>query len=72
MRFLKKISGRVSGLFKALSRYPLAAFFLVAVAITNAIAIEASLDYSVYWLTFLVGAFLAFTLQAIWERFFDK
>ena len=72
MRFLKKISGRVSGLFKALSRYPLAAFFLVAVAITNAIAIGASLDYSIYWLTFLVGAFLAITLQAVRERFFDK
>ncbi len=72
MRFFKSISGRMSGLSKALSRYPLAAFFLVAVAVTNVIAIEASLDYSIYSLTFLVGAFLAIILQAVKEHFFDK
>ncbi len=69
MRFLKKIRGEMS---VALLRYPLTALFLVAAAIANGLTIEGSLDYSNYLLTFLVGGFLAFTLQAVWERFFNK
>lgn len=72
MKFLKKIKETITGFSKALSRYPLTIIFLVAAAIVNALTIEQGEDYSRYLFTFLIGASLSCTLQAIWERFFDK
>jgi hypothetical protein len=62
----------ISGLIEGLSRYPFAVCFLIAAAVVNAVAIQQEDDYTKYFLTFLVGAFLGFTFQAVWERFFDK
>lgn len=72
MKLLDKIWEKISGLVEALSRYPLTVAFLVAAVVVNAVAIEQDVDYTRYLLTFLVGAFLGFALQAGWERFFDK
>jgi len=72
MKLLDKTWEKISGLVEALSRYPLTVAFLVAAAMVNAMAIHHEVDYTKYLLTFLVGAFLAFTLQAAWERFSDK
>lgn len=72
MKFVEKIREKLSGLVEALSRYPLTVVFLVAAAVVNAMAIEQDVDYTKYLLTFLVGAFLGFALQAAWERFFVK
>lgn len=72
MKFIDKIREKLSGLVEALSRYPLTVAFLVAGAVVNAMAIQQDVDYTKYLLTFLVGAFLGFTLQAGWERFFDR
>ena len=72
MKLLDKIWEKLSGLVEALSRYPLTVAFLAAAAVVNAMAIHQEVDYTRYLLTFLVGAFLGFALQAAWERFFDK
>jgi hypothetical protein len=72
MKLIDKIGEKISGLVEALSRYPLTVGFLVAAAVVNAMAIHQEVDYTKYLLTFLVGAFLGFALQAAWERFFDK
>ncbi|WP_373486034.1 DUF4153 domain-containing protein [Acetobacterium malicum] len=72
MKFIDKIKEKLSNLVEALSRYPLTVAFLVAAAVINAIAIHQDVDYTSYLLTFVVGAFLGVTLQAAWERFFDK
>lgn len=72
MKLLDKTWEKISGLVEALSRYPLTVAFLVGAAMVNAMAIHQEVDYTKYLLTFLVGAFLAFTLQAAWERFYDK
>ena len=72
MKFIDKIREKLSSLVRALSRYPLTVAFLVAAAVANAMAIQQDVDYTRYLLTFLVGAFLGFTLQAAWERFYDK
>ncbi|MBP8031684.1 MAG: DUF4153 domain-containing protein, partial [Acetobacterium sp.] len=72
MKFIDKIREKLSSLVRALSRYPLTVAFLVAAAVANTMAIQQDVDYTRYLLTFLVGAFLGFTLQAAWERFYDK
>ena len=72
MKLLDKIWEKISSLVEALSRYPLTVAFLVAAVVVNAMAIEQDVDYTRYFLTFLVGAFLGFALQAGWERFSDK
>ena len=72
MKLFKNIREKIGGLLKALSRYPLTVFLLVAAVIVNAIAIEQGLDYMKYVAILLVGACLGFTLQALWERFFEK
>lgn len=72
MKLLDKIREKLSNLVEALSRYPLTVVFLVAAAVVNAMAIEQDVDYTKYLLTFLVGAFLGFALQAGWERFFNR
>lgn len=72
MKLLEKIREKLSGLVEALARYPFTVAFLVAAAAVNALAIQMDEDYTRYLLTFLVGAFLGFALQAGWERFFDR
>ncbi|PKM61181.1 MAG: DUF4153 domain-containing protein [Firmicutes bacterium HGW-Firmicutes-4] len=71
MKFIDKIREKLSGLVEALMRYPLTVVFLVAAALVNTVAIHQDVDYTKYFLTFLVGAFLGFALQAAWERFSD-
>ncbi len=72
MKLIDKIKEKLSGLVEAFSRYPLTVAFLTAAAVVNAMAIHQDVDYSKYLLTFLVGAFLGFALQAAGERFSDK
>lgn len=70
MKLIDRIREKLGGLLEALSRYPITVIFLVAAAVVNAMAIQQEEDYIKYLLTFVVGGFLGFTLQAIWERFF--
>ncbi|URN85562.1 hypothetical protein [Acetobacterium wieringae] len=72
MKLIDKINEKLGGLVAALSRYPVTVIFLVAAAVVNTMAIEQDADYTRYLLTCLVGAFLGFTLQAVWERFLIK
>lgn len=72
MKLIESIKEKLSGLLEALSRYPLTVIFLIAAAVVNAMAIEQDEDYTKYLLTFVIGGFLGFTLQAAWERFFHK
>ena len=72
MKIVDKLQEKLSGLVEALSRYPVTVIFLLAAAVVNALAINWEVDYSKYILTLMVGASLGFTLQAAWERFFEK
>ncbi|WP_170253880.1 DUF4153 domain-containing protein [Acetobacterium paludosum] len=72
MKIIDKFSEKLSGLYRAISRYPMTVLFLLSAAVVNAIAISQDADYYRFLLTFAVGACLGFTLQAAWERFFDK
>ena len=72
MKIADKMQEKLSGLYEALSRYPLTVIFLVATAVVNAMAIHQEVDYTKFLLTYVVGACLGFTLQAVWERFFYK
>lgn len=72
MNLIDRIREKLGGLLEALSRYQITVIFLVAAAVVNAMAIQQEEDYTKYLLTFVVGGFLGFTLQAIWERFFHK
>lgn len=68
-----KFQIRLLGLTDSIIRYPLTTVFLLAVAVVNIFAIENSQDnYSILFITFLVGAFLSITSQAIYERFFNN
>jgi hypothetical protein len=46
--------------------------FLIAAAVVNAMAINRDTDYFKFFLTYMVGACLGFTLQAAWERYYGK
>jgi len=72
MKIADKMQEKLSGLYEALSRYPLTVIFLVAAAVVNSMAIHQEVDYTKFLLTYVVGACLGFTLQAVWERFFYK
>lgn len=72
MKIINKMREKLSGLVEAISRYPISVIFLLAAAIVNAMAIQMDVDYTKVILTFMVGASLGFTLQAAWERFFEK
>lgn len=72
MKFIQVLRDRLSGLFDAVFRYPVTVIFLLAAAFVVARAVnQGSVQYR-YLLTFIVGASLGFTMQAIWERFFEK
>jgi hypothetical protein len=72
MKIVGILREKLSGLYEALSRYPLTVAFLIVAAIVNSLAISWNMDYEMYFLTFVVGACLGFTLQGLWERFFYK
>ena len=71
MKFLSKILKWIKGFTDAITRFPLTFIFLIFAAITNALAIESSNDYSKIILTLAVGAFLFIVAQIIYERFLN-
>ena len=72
MRVIDKLRNKLSGLYDAMSRYPLTVIFLIAASIVNAMGISRGEPYYKFLLTFVVGAFLGFVVQAAFERFFEK
>lgn len=72
MKLTEQLQAKLSGLYDAVSRYPLTIVFLLAAAVVNGMAIHQETDYFKFFLTYMVGAFLGFTLQAAWERYYDK
>lgn len=72
MRSVDKLKKTLSGLYEAISRYPLTVTFLVAAALANSMGIERGEPYTKELLTFVVGAFLGFTVQAAYERFYER
>lgn len=72
MKSKEKLQKTLSGLYEAISRYPLTVIFLIAAAIANSMGIERGEPYTKVLLTFIVGAFLSFTVQAAYERFYVK
>lgn len=72
MMLLNILQGKLRGLYDAISRYPLTIVFLIAAAVVNAMAINREVDYFKFFLTYAVGASLGFTLQAAWERYYEK
>lgn len=72
MKSIVNLKSKLSGLYDAMSRYPLTVIFLIAATIVNANAINAEKTEYKYLLTYVVGAFLSFTAQAAYERFFEK
>ncbi|BCZ46169.1 DUF4153 domain-containing protein [Clostridium gelidum] len=72
MKAIDTLRNKLSGLYDAISRYPLTVIFLIVAAVVNANAINRGEPYYKLLLTFVVGACLGFTLQAAFERFFEK
>ena len=72
MKAIDKLQNKLSGLYNAISRYLLTVIFLVAASVVNAKGINRSEPYYKLLLTFVVGACLGFTMQAAFERFFEK
>lgn len=73
MKWIKKLKDRLTGLTDAIARFPLTTAFLLAAAVINAYDINAEKEIlTKYLLTFLVGAFLSFVFQVVYERFFSK
>ena len=72
MKAIDTLRNRLSGLYYAISRYPLTVIFLIAAAIVNAMGINRDEPYYKLLLTFVVGAFLSSTQQAAFERFSKK
>lgn len=72
MKSKEKLQKTLSGLYDAIYRYPLTVIFLIAAAITNSLSIERGEQYTKVLLTFIVGAFLGFTVQSAYERFYVK
>lgn len=72
MKAIDKLRNKISGVYNAMSRYPLTVIFLIAAAIVNAKGINRGESYDKLLLTFVVGACLGFVVQAAFERFFEK
>jgi hypothetical protein len=72
MKTVNKLKKTLSGLYEAISRYPLTVIFLIAAANVNSMGIERGEPYTKELFTFVVGAFLGFTVQSAYERFFEK
>ena len=72
MKAIDKMRNKLSGLYDAISRYPLTVIFLISAAVVNAKGINRGEPYYKLLLTFVVGACLGFAMQAVFERFFEK
>lgn len=72
MKFIDKLQNKLSGLYNAISRYPLTVIFLLAAAVVNAKGINRGEPYYKLLLTFVIGAYIGFAMQAAFERFFEK
>ncbi|WP_160690444.1 DUF4153 domain-containing protein [Clostridium sp. C2-6-12] len=72
MKSIDKLQKTLSGLCEAISRYPLTLIFLIAAATVNSMGIQRGEPYTKEILTFVIGAFLGFTVQAAYERFYEK
>ena len=72
MKAIDKLRNKLSGLYDAISRYPLTVIFLIAAAIVNTKGINRGEPYYKLLLTFVVGACLGLAMQATFERFFEK
>jgi len=72
MKFIDNLRSKLSGLYDAMSRYPLTVLFLLAAAIVNAKSITLDEPFYKLLLTFVVGGCLSFVAQAAFERFFEK
>ena len=72
MKWFVKLQDRLKGLTYAIIRYPLTELFLIAAAVILAASIQADADYRKQLLVCLVGAVLSASLQAAYERFFNK
>ena len=72
MKFIDNLRSKLSGLYDAMSRYPLTVLFLLAAAIVNAKSINLDEPFYKLFLTFAVGACLSVLAQAAFERFFEK
>lgn len=72
MKWFSKITDRLNGLTNAIIRYPLTELFLIVVAVIISISINMEKDYTKPLLTCVVGALLCASLQATYERFFNK
>ncbi|NLU53124.1 MAG: DUF4153 domain-containing protein [Clostridiaceae bacterium] len=73
MRRIEKIGNTLKGLNAAVSRFPVTAAFLLAIAILNSIDIaDDTKDYFKYILVLIVGSVLGAVFQVIYERFFYK
>ncbi|AWK51772.1 DUF4153 domain-containing protein [Clostridium beijerinckii] len=72
MKFKYNLRSKLSGLYDAISRYPLTVLFLLAAAIVNAQSINLDEPFYKLLLTFVIGGCLSFVAQAAFERFFEK
>lgn len=72
MKFIDNLRSKLSGLYDAMSRYPLTVLFLLSAAIVNAKSINLNEPFYKLLLTFVVGGCLSFVAQAAFERFFEK
>jgi hypothetical protein len=72
MKFIGNLKTKLSGLYDAISRYPLTVLFLLAAASVNAKSINLNESFYKLFLTFVVGGCLSFVAQATFERFFEK
>ena len=72
MKWFAKLQDRLKGLTYAIVRYPLTELFLITAAVIIAGSIQTDADYRKQLLVCLVGAVLSVSLQAAYERFFNK
>lgn len=73
MRRINRFKNALKGLTNAIARFPLTSVFLLAAATVNSIDIERGRDdFPKYFLSLIVGAFLAAAAQMVYERFFYK
>lgn len=72
MKWFVKLQDRLKGLTYAIVRYPLTELFLIAAAAIIAVSIQTNADYRKQLLACVVGAVLSASLEAAYERFFNK
>lgn len=72
MSKINRFKNSLKGLTNAITRFPLTSVFLLAAAIVNFIDIQWEGNYSKYFLSLIVGAFLGAVAQMVYERFFCK